>query len=208
MKKLILVLVGLILVAGFGGIVFVRHTVHKQAKGELLNSWEYALRHMLYWTIYSEVTTQQIEKDLAQQGELAWQSKRKQSYAKYKPCLINGHDCWNVVELLDKTKVIYPTEIDANGRNWGRLISSTPPHYENPALKEMGIEIIKAGAFYDGGSRLYQFSNGIQIYFNEYAGNPNPERGFTTITWTNGQQFKFNERGYLVSYTPANQQAQ
>ena len=113
----------------------------------------------------------------------------------FPPCTINGHDCREVVQLLEETETILPSEEEiekyienhysleevkfmgqpVKDAQTGEPLSlrRDPGHfeiqkeltrYDNPKLQEMGLTVTNTDFYFDGGSYIYELSNGITIF--------------------------------------------
>ncbi len=125
----------------------------------------------------------------------------------FPPCFINGHDCWEVVQLLKQTKTIQnqdPTEYPQ--QPWPHFIYT----YENPALQAWGITITKYDIFRDGGSTVYLLNDGsIAVGTSRKITLPRGEMGAVTIRFKSdpesanpefdGPSFKYNSQGKRVN---------
>ena len=132
-------------------------------------------------------------------------------------CTINGYDCWKVVQLLEKTQIVGPTEEELNqylatlkdeenedvspisrilrSRYRGKL-----NHYENPELQKMGLTVTHTATYFDGGSKSYTFSNEITV-FKKWDTSGLGWKNIT-ITFPTLEKFVFDQFGNIVSHTP------
>ena len=114
-------------------------------------------------------------------------------------CMIKEQPCWKIVQALNQTEIVYPTEnkvCDPAGKN---LCT-----YKNPVLEEWGISVVRLETFRDGGSKLYKISDGnsqITIFVNHRIGSQ--EYGQVEISWPDKSGFTFDKEGHLIEQIPA-----
>lgn len=116
-------------------------------------------------------------------------------------CTINGHDCWEVVQLLKQTKIIQNEDpADHPQEPWPHYIYT----YENPALQNWGITIDKYDMFKDGGSTIYILNGGsIAVRTNRKIGSPRAQMGAVTVRFKKDPQSTNPEfDGPAFQYTP------
>ena len=109
----------------------------------------------------------------------------------FPPCTINGHDCWEVVQLLKQTKVISTPAPDVPGEPWPHYTKT----YENSALQAWGITVTEYDMFKDGGSTIHVLNDMVSIRTNRKIGSPRAEMGAVTLKFKDGSQFKYNRSG-------------
>lgn len=117
------------------------------------------------------------------------------------PCTINGHGCWEVVQLLKQTKIIQNEDpADHPQEPWPHYIYT----YENPALQNWGITIDKYDMFKDGGSTIYILNGGsIAVRTNRKIGSPRAQMGAVTVRFKKDPQSTNPEfDGPAFQYTP------
>jgi len=120
-------------------------------------------------------------------------------------CQINGHDCWDVVQLVKQTKTIQTEDTTPHPHEpW--------PHYtytyENPALQNWGITVTDYDMFKDGGSTIYILNDSIAVHTNRKIGSPRAQMGAVTVRFRNnpksdnpefdGPTFKYTPQGHLI----------
>ena len=112
-------------------------------------------------------------------------------------CLINGQDCWKVAKLLDNTKriAIQLPSTDQSPRQ-------STAQYKNPELTELGIKVVAADLFQDGGSTIYMLEGGVYIHTNRSISANNSQYGFVTVLFPAGLKYVFNSAGELVEFSP------
>ncbi len=134
-----------------------------------------------------------------------------QTQQNFPPCTINGHDCWEVVQLLEKTKIISPTKEERekykkeHNLPW---LSATDRaqliHYENRELESLNLSVIKASAAFDGGSEKFVLSTGATIFraWNTGIERKEPVGYFRNIiAFPTGEVFILNNKGTIIEYT-------
>lgn len=126
--------------------------------------------------------------------ELAQRPAKKQSETP-DPCEINGHNCWEVVQKLDKTKEIRTPNPDKDNI-WAPDIVT----YENPDLQAWGLTVTQYVMFRDGGSTVYVLNKNISIHTNRSIGMQGTlSYGTTTIEFKDtGKKFMYDSMGHFL----------
>ena len=107
-------------------------------------------------------------------------------------CTINGHTCWEVIQLLGQTKIIQNQDTTEHPQEpWTHYIYT----YENPALQDWGINVTNYDMYKDGGSTIHTLNNDVTIYTNRQIGSPRSAMGEVTVTFKDNTQYKFDRNG-------------
>jgi len=109
-------------------------------------------------------------------------------------CTINGNDCWQVAQLLNKTKEIKLETKQPKGEGaWENNVK-----YENPDLAARGLTVTQHTRYRDGGSTIYVINDQAAFFTNRRIG-ANKELGYTTVTFKDtDQKFVFDTKGKRV----------
>ena len=109
-------------------------------------------------------------------------------------CSYKGHNCWEIVALLGNTKEIRtPKENPTPEDLWTPDIIT----YENPALKELGMQVTFYTMYRDGGSTRYIIDDNMSVYTNNSIGADASQRGTKTIKFKDGRKFIYDPDGTL-----------
>lgn len=106
-----------------------------------------------------------------------------------KDCKINGHDCWEVVQKLGKTKEIHTENLDKND-----IWAPDEVAYENPELAAWDIKVTFYTMYRDGGSTNYILDEKISIHTNHALGAKERD-GEVTVQFKDGRKFAYNPDG-------------
>ena len=135
------------------------------------------------------------KKEMEEYNKLLAQQPAKKPSETPDTCKINGHNCWDVVQKLGKTKEIR-TENPDKTNIWAPDIVT----YENPDLKAWGLTVTFYTMYRDGGSTDYVLNDNISIHTNRSLGmQGTPAYGQTTIKFKEtGKQFIYDFTGKLI----------
>jgi len=116
-------------------------------------------------------------------------------------CTLKGQSCWEVVQAVGETEIIYPTQEKTCYIYPDKQNLCT---YKNPSLEKIKLTVIDFDMYKDGGSRSYTLSDGneaVRIFIDRKFGSP--ENGFATISWPDKSSVTFDPKGHLVRQKPA-----
>ena len=105
-------------------------------------------------------------------------------------CQINGHDCWEVIQLLKETEPVYSTSPETE------MYSPDIESFKNSALETKGFSVGYYNKHIDGGitaSVLWGESDFVNIGTHYTDAGPN-----LLLIWSDGSQKEFNPQGKLV----------
>lgn len=106
-------------------------------------------------------------------------------------CTINGHDCWEVVQLLPQTQEFQEPNPEDN------IWVPTLYRYENPALEAWGIKVHSYVMYRDGGSTQYTLDD-VGVLTNRRLGD-NPQYGQVTLKFKDGRQYRYSAEGKRIA---------
>ena len=140
------------------------------------------------------------KKEMEEYNKLLAQRPAKKQSEKTDSCKMNGHNCWEVVQKLGKTKEIRTENPDKNNIWAPDMVT-----YENPDLKAWGLTVTFYTMYRDGGSTDYVLNENISIHTNRSLGmQGSPVYGLTTIKFKQtGEQFIYDSVGtYMGNESP------
>jgi hypothetical protein len=110
-------------------------------------------------------------------------------------CKINKKDCWEIAQLLPKTKDVPAHPETASEELWWNIPGGTK--YENADLAKVGLTVTHYIMYRDGGSTVYVLNDEVSFSTNRRLGE-NPDYGVTTVRFKDGRTFKYDADGNLM----------
>lgn len=106
-------------------------------------------------------------------------------------CTINGHDCWEIIQLLKNTDPVYSTVPETE------MYSPDVESFKNPALEAKGFSVGYYNNHSDGGitaSVSWGEADFINIGTHYTDEGPN-----FLLVWSDGTQKELDPKGHLVN---------
>lgn len=112
--------------------------------------------------------------------------EQSQTQQNFPPCTINGHDCWEIIQLLKETKSVYSTSPETE------MYSPDIESFKNSALEAKGFSVGYYGVHNRVGLGTASLSWGESDWVNMEMSYEDEKPSILKLSFSNGVQQQYD----------------